>query len=173
MIFQTQNDAYGPSPSSYLYLPPHPAYHPLYQGKTQSSQSLYGSPDLGIASPSYACGLDDLLYQRREILDARIALLNEDIHQRRYLLHKNLYGINLDQCECRNLIFSRGDKFWDRDRLKLEQTILDLEGEKRKEEASYFRDVLFLRKEMRDVLIEVLEERQKAALFENQPEVQP
>jgi len=53
----------------------------------------------------------------------------------------------------------------DRRRIELEEKILDLEQEKRREKAGYFRDVLFLRKELRESLIEKLEEEQKARFF--------
>jgi hypothetical protein len=64
-----------------------------------------------------------------------------------------------------NMAILRGEDLWDRYRFKLEQSILDLEGEKRKEESAYFRDVFFLKKELRELLIESLEERQKAGML--------
>ena len=53
-----------------------------------------------------------------------------------------------------------GEEFFDKKRMDLEQKILDLEQEKRREEASFFRDISFLNKELRDTLIEKLEEKQ-------------
>ena len=44
---------------------------------------------------------------------------------------------------------------------------LDLEEQKRKELANYFKDVLFLKKELRESLVEKLEEDQKHGLLMN------
>ena len=47
------------------------------------------------------------------------------------------------------------------------------EEEKRKEQTAYFRDILFLRKELRESLIDKLEERQKTDLLLDQKEELP
>ena len=56
--------------------------------------------------------------------------------------------------------------------VELERKIIDLEQEKRKEKAGYFNDILFLKKELRETLIEKLEEEQKAMIL-NKPEEEP
>ena len=48
----------------------------------------------------------------------------------------------------------------------------DLEQEKRRERSAYFRDILFLRKELRESFVEKLEEEQKAEMFMSPTEVQ-
>ena len=58
-------------------------------------------------------------------------------------------------------------------RVDIEKKIIDLEQEKRRERAAYFRDILFLRKELRESFIEKLEEDQKADIFINQQEEVP
>jgi len=66
-----------------------------------------------------------------------------------------------------------GVDYKDRRRVDIEKKIIDLEQEKRRERAAYFRDVLFLRKELRESFIEKLEEEQKAEIFMNPKEEFP
>jgi len=54
---------------------------------------------------------------------------------------------------------------WDKKRMDVERKIIDLEQEKRREQTDYFRDILFLKKELRETLIEKLEEKQRLALL--------
>ena len=49
--------------------------------------------------------------------------------------------------------------------MDVERKIIDLEQEKRREQTDYFRDILFLKKELRETLIEKLEEQQRLALL--------
>jgi len=66
-----------------------------------------------------------------------------------------------------------GEEIFDKIRMDLERKILDLEQEKRREETTFFRDISFLNKDLRDSLIEKLEENQKASLMLNQGEELP
>lgn len=156
--------SYGPFEASYYY---------LYSPGTGLMKDLYQDQN----GPSYdtgmGTGLDLLLGQRREVLSSKVELIAREIEQRRYLKERNLYQINLDQCVCRDTILLRGEDVWDRDRFKLEQSLLDLEREKRMSQESYFRDLLFLKRELREALIEGLEEDQKAAVLTNYPGVNP
>ncbi len=133
-----------------------------YHWETQST-------DYAIKKPGSE--LEDLMNQRQEITDSKVQMLVSDICQRYRLRDENLYRINLDQCECRNLIYDTGDLVWDRKRLELEQKIIDLEKEKRMEQTSYFRDILFLKKELRESMIEKMEDQQKVDMFMNTTEV--
>ena len=96
-----------------------------------------------------------------------------EINQRRLMKDENLYKIDLDQCSCRNLIYHIGKEYKDRRRVDIEKKIIDLEEEKRREQTSYFKDILFLRKELRESLIEKLEEGQTLELLTNQQEELP
>jgi len=96
-----------------------------------------------------------------------------EIYQRRQLKEHNIYQICCDQCSCRNLIYLVGDIYMDKRRIELERKIIDLEQEKRREKTGYFRDILFLKKELRESLIEHLEEQQKADMFINGTEELP
>lgn len=120
---------------------------------------------------SYATGLglEDLLHQRQEVIDSKIRMVLTEIDQRRIMKDDHLHRIDLDQCTCHNLIYHIGKDYKDRRRVDIEKKILDLEQEKRRERADYFRDILFLRKELRESFIEKLEEDQRADIFTNSP----
>lgn len=109
--------------------------------------------------------IQTLLNQRGQVIEARVEMILDEIEKRRMIKDRNLSQITRDQCIQRNAILTRGDQVWDKYRVKFEQDILRLETERRKELSSYFKDLLFLRKELRDSLIEKMEEDQKAALL--------
>ena len=130
-----------------------------------SQQSLYQT-DTGDPSSSLGgLGLDELLSQRADLLDYRVQMIVQEIKERRRILDQNVYSINLDQCAHRNIILLRGEYIWDKYRFKIEQDILGLEENKRREESAYFRDILFLKRELRDSLVEHKEEGHKAAFL--------
>ena len=144
----------------------------LYPGKENSVRDGY---HLNLSSTKdsnqpFGYGLEQLMFQKQEIIHSKIQMLLSEIYQRHTLQNDNLYRISLDQCACRNLIFDMGDHVWDKKRLDFERKIIDLEQEKRREQTGYFKDVLFLRKELRETLIEKLEDKQKADLFKDSGE---
>lgn len=122
---------------------------------------------------SSGTGLEDLMNRKRDVIQSKIHMVLSEIYQRRQLKERNIYQICCDQCSCRNLIYLVGDMYMDRRRIELERKIIDLEQEKRREKSGYFRDILFLKKELRESLIEHLEEQQKADMFINGTEELP
>lgn len=170
MIFNTPNTGYdrpyqGPQYGEHSQL-----YYYLYRPAGEHHvRDRYGLAVLPL--PQYQVkqeedgGLDMFLGLRQEVLDTKIGLLTNEIDTRQQLKQANLYRMNLDQCECQNQIMLLGQHLWDKRRMQLEQHILRLEEEKRREETSCFRDIMFLNKELRLALIEGLEERQKAAML--------
>ena len=116
-------------------------------------------------SPGWDRDLEEMLGLKRQVIDYKVQLVLAEIEQRRQVKESNLYRIDQDQCAIRNMVIWLGEHVWDKRRIQLEGRIWDLEEEKRKEQASYFKDLLFLNKEMRESLVEGLEERQKADLF--------
>jgi len=157
MILNTTNKEPDIQNISYLYT----QFDPKYLYPVNTSKTGYN-----ITTDMY--GLENLMLQRRGIIFSKIEMLNSEIYQRHYLKEANIYKINIDQCTCKNMIYMMGDEFLDKKRLELEQKIIDLEQEKRREKVNCFRDVLFLQKELRESLIERMEEEQKAALIMNQ-----
>ena len=132
----------------------HRTYAPGYLTQTPSAQSD-------------GAGLNELLRQKQNLIQARILMLDSDLRHRYTLKSQNLYEIALNQCACRDLIQLIGEQVMDKRRTELERKILDLEQERRQEQVGYFRDILFLKKELRDTLIEQLEEQQKVSVFTN------
>jgi hypothetical protein len=115
-------------------------------------------------------GFEQLISQRQNLIFSNIEMLYTEIDKRQRIKDMNIYRINIDQCYFKNLIYQMNDNIWDKNRVELERKIIDLEQEKRKEEANCFKDTLFIQKDLRQSLVEKLEEQQKANLFLNQPE---
>jgi hypothetical protein len=118
-------------------------------------------------------GLEDFLGQRQDVIDTKIRMILNEIDQRRILKEDNIYKICLDQCTCRTLVHQLGLRYMDKKWVDLEKKTIDLEQEKRQEMTSYFRDILFLRKELRESIIENVEETQKLDILVNKPEETP
>ena len=153
-----------------LYVPLDPRY--LYIENRYPVTNRYNTNPLSTdtKAPPYGLGLDHFMHQKQQVILSKILMLNSEIYQRYSLRGQSLYHINLDLCTCRNLIYHIGEDVLDKRRIELERKIIDLEQEKRKEKGNYFRDILFLRKELRGSLIEKLEEEQKASLLMSQGE---
>jgi hypothetical protein len=163
----TKGDAGKNTPE--LYVPIDPKY--IYAGANMVDvrydwKSSYFDSD----SSTTGDGFEQLISQRQNLIFSNLEMLYTEIYKRHKVKEMNIYGINIDQCSFKNLIYQMNDYIWDKNRIELEQKIIDLEQEKRKEEANCFKDTLFIQKELRQSLIEKLEEQQKASLFMNQPE---
>lgn len=149
------------------YIPPNPKYFDY--------ENRYGVPtnnqkyvvDVSPTPIIHTAGIEGFLQQKHDVVTYRIQMLYSEMGLRSYINGQILYRINYDQCTCKNLIIARGDEFLDRQRMDLENKILDLEQEKRREETAFFRDISFLNKDLRFARIEALEEKQKQALCLN------
>ena len=139
------------------------AYQSLLSPASDSGQSLEQSV-LNVPS------VEELMLNRGKVIDSHIGMLVSDIYQRHKLKEENLYHVNLDQCACNTLIYRMPPSIWDKKRMDVERKIIDLEQEKRREQTDYFRDILFLKKELRETLIEKLEEQQRLALLAEEEE---
>ena len=170
LILNTANSNLQDQSHPYLHIPMDPKYLYFESAKPVNNKYIGGLLSADNKGEYSGCGLEELMSQRREIILSKAQMLLSEICQRYRLREENLYKISLDQCTCRNLIYLQGDNFLDKTRIDLERQIIGLEQEKRKEKGSYFRDILFLRKELRETVIEKLEEDQKAAMFTNQAE---
>lgn len=152
------------------YIPLDPKY--IYDIYMEKSGSGYGSNG-AYAVSNHSDGkisLDTFLEQKQAIISSKVQMLYTEIDFRNIMKDTNLYQINIDQCTCRNLIYAMDENVFDKKRIELERKILDLEEEKRREQVNFFRDILFLNKELRYSLIEKLEEDQKSTLISNQGE---
>ena len=157
---ETTTEGYWPG----LYVPPDPRY--IYRLDHYKTPARYQSNDpqevqTGITGDM---GIEQLFAQKQEIIDSKIQMLYLEMGSRAVLKEKNLYSINYDQCGFRNLIYKMCQYSFDRRRVELERKIIDLEQEKRREEKDFFKDLMFLNKELRFAKIEEMEEKQKQAL---------
>ena len=114
--------------------------------------------------------VEELMLNRGEVIDSHLRMLISDIYQRHKLQENNLYHIDLDQCACKTLIYRMPPSMWDKKRMDVERKFIDLEQDKRREQTDYFRDILFIKKELRETLIEKLEEKQRLALLAEEAE---
>jgi hypothetical protein len=161
---------------TFTYAPPTITY--LYPKRYDYN---HASPTYSLALPverkAVSCGtgldLEGLLYQKQEVINSKIQMVLTEINQRRIMKDYHIYRIDLDLCTCQNLIGFIGTHYKDKRRIDIEKKIIDLDQEKRRERAAYFRDILFLRKELRESFVEKLEEDQKAEIFMNPPEESP
>ena len=158
---------YAPPAIIYLY-PKRYGYNPVRPSSYPSAYHRSPKP----TSDATGLSLDSLLEQKQEVIDSKIRMVLTEIDQRRVMKDYHIYRIDLDQCTCRNLIYFLDKHYQDRRRVDIEKKIIDLEQEKRRERSAYFRDILFLRKELRESFVEKLEEEQKAEMFMSPTEVQ-
>jgi len=168
LLFNTNHQGRDGNHTNILYIPIAPEYLP-----TQTKDPYHNNNQL-IEQNRQIKGVDleHLMLKRGEIMDSKLQMLLSEIYCRHIIKKENLYDISIDQCTCRNLIYFIGNDCLDTKRIELERKIIDLEQEKRKEKAGYFNDILFLKKELRETLIEKLEEEQKAMIL-NKPEEEP
>jgi hypothetical protein len=112
--------------------------------------------------------IDSLFKDRLGLIRSKIELILLQLDQRKQINQEILDEIDKDSCTAQNLIFEMGYRGYrmDRDRLAIERIKFDLEGQKRLEEVSYFRDTGLLNKDLKDTLIQYLSEVQKSKILE-------
>ena len=112
--------------------------------------------------------LDQLMGEKRELLHSKIEMILVGIEERKKIKQENLYKIDIDSCDCTNMIFQMPPyrKYgFDKERLTVEKMKKDLEKQKRMEEVNYFRDLALLQKDLKDTIIEYLSEQNKQNLI--------
>jgi len=117
-------------------------------------------------------GIDDLFQDRLGLIRSKIELILLLLDERKRISQEVIYQMDSDTCKVQSLIFEMGPRAYqmNRERLSLEQTKLDLEEEKRREEVSLFRDTGLLNQDLRDTLIQYLSEVQKSKLISMEEE---
>ena len=110
---------------------------------------------------------DEIFKDRLDLIRSKLELILLQLNQRRTINQKILYQIDKDSCKVQSLNFEMGPRAYEmgRERLTLEQMQFDLKQQKRMEEASYFKDTGLLNTQLKDTLIEYMEEKQKSALL--------
>ena len=112
-------------------------------------------------------GIDDLFKDRLGLIRSKIELILLQLEERKRISQEIMYQMERDSCKVQNLIFEMGPLAYyiNRERLSLEQTKLDIETQKRKEEVSYFKDTGLLNQDLKDALIQYLGEVQKNSIL--------
>jgi hypothetical protein len=110
---------------------------------------------------------DEIFKDRLDLIRSKLELILLQLNQRKAINQKILYQIDKDSCKVQTLNFEMGPGAYEmgRERLTLEQMQFDLKQQKRMEETSYFKDTGLLNTQLKDTLIEYVEEKQKSALL--------
>jgi len=110
---------------------------------------------------------EEIFKDRLDIIRSKLELILLQLDQRKAINQKILYQIDKDSCKVQTLNFEMGTGAYEmgRERLTLEQMQFDLKQQKRMEETSYFKDTGLLNTQLKDTLIEYMEEKQKSALL--------
>jgi hypothetical protein len=98
------------------------------------------------------------------LIRSKMDLILLQLKDRKGISRSILYQIDSDSCRVQSMQYDLGPRAYimGADRLALEKLKLDLERQRRMEQVSYFRDTGMLNKELKDTLIEYLEEVQKS-----------
>jgi hypothetical protein len=112
---------YTPINLKYLY--------PQRYGYRKSALAYSFPVPLYSRSRSYATGLEGILYQRQEVIDAMIKMIISEIDQRRILKDETIHQNGLDQCTCRGMIYELKQRYVDRRVVDLEKKMIVLEQE--------------------------------------------
>ena len=110
---------------------------------------------------------DEIFKDRLDLIRSKLELILLQLAQRKAINQKILYQIDKDGCKVQTLNFELGPGAYEmgRERLTLEQMKFDLKRQKRMEETGYFKDTGLLNTQLKDTLIEYMEEKQKCALL--------
>ena len=108
--------------------------------------------------------VDDIFEDRLGLIRSKLDLILLQLRRRKEINQHILYQIDYDSCRVQNLYFDLGDRAYavGADRLTIEKLKLDLERQRRMEQVSYFRDTGMLNTDLKDTLIQYLEEVQKS-----------
>lgn len=137
-----------------------PGYSPLVgliEGKIASGyQPLPGTDDL-----------TSLLDDRRELLRSKIELTLLQLKERKDLNQRLLDSMELDRNQLANRLLDLGQEvYFQTPRVMAwEMRQLDIERQKRMEEAACFKDVTMLERDLKESLVEYLAESQKQKLL--------
>jgi hypothetical protein len=110
---------------------------------------------------------DEIFKDRLDLIRSKLELILLQLDQRKAINQNILYQIDKDSCKVQTLNFEMGPGAYEmgRERLTLEQMQFDLKRQKRMEETGYFKDTGLLNTQLKDTLIEYMEEKQKSALL--------
>jgi hypothetical protein len=110
---------------------------------------------------------ETIFKDRITLIRSKIELILLQLYQRKRINRQVLYQIEQDSCGVQNLCFALPDGGYQMSpaKLSVERMRFDLQKEKRMEETSYFRDTGMLNKDLKDALIQYMEEVQKVSII--------
>jgi len=125
-------------------------------------QTISGTKTEALADPT-----ETIFKDRLTLIRSKIELILLQLYQRKRVNRHVLYQIEKDSCGVQTLCFSLPDGGYQMSpaKLSIERVRFDLQKEKRMEETSYFRDTGMLNKDLKDALIQYMEEVQKVSII--------
>lgn len=111
--------------------------------------------------------IDEILKSRKHLIRSKIELILLQLGQRKTINRKMIQGINNDLCMAQTMLMEMGydTRGMDWNRLALEKIKFDLERQIRQEQANYFQDTGMLNRDLRDSLIQYVDQIQKDSLI--------
>ena len=140
-------------------------YQPIPVGPyATGSEELFKKQPLTIGTTETDSLITDLFQNKEDIILKKITMLLAQLGDREEILRDNLEKIEKDICKCHNVKFALeamglGTSQEARD-IDLNR-VLDLERQKRQEHVSHFKDLVFLKKEFMDSLLEFFKLKQR------------
>jgi len=112
--------------------------------------------------------IDEILQDRKNLIRSKIEMLLLQLSQRKSINQEITQRINYDLCKAQTLIMEMGYDIHgiSRNKLPLEKIKFDLEGQIRMEQTSYFRDTGMLNRDLRDALVQYIDQVQKDSLID-------
>ena len=144
-------------PAAYVQQPYYSPLVSLIEQKTNPGYRPISSVD----------DLTTLLDDRRELLRSKIELTMLQIKERKNLSQQLTYSIDLEHNQVANLILDLGDEvhFQTPRVISWQMRQMDLERQRRMEQAACFKDVTMLERDLKESLVEYLAESQKQKLL--------
>ena len=116
---------------------------------------------------------DDIFENRLGLIRSKLELILLQLKKRKEINTDILYQIEIDSCRVQSLQFELCPLPYEMgpDKITLEKMKLDLQRQKRMEQVSYFKDTGFLNRDLKETLIQYLEEVQKSDLINGEDEL--
>lgn len=106
---------------------------------------------------------DNMFEDRLSLIRSKLELILLQLAERKKINRKILYQIDQDGCYIQNLYFELGPKAYglSSEKLTLNKMNLDLERQRRTEQTAYFNDTANLNRDLKDTLVQYMDEVQK------------
>ena len=104
--------------------------------------------------------LDAILNSKRDLLLDKLAMLAQALYQRKVIKSELFQNIQKDSTWCQNQMFEIEKLYDPKLEREWKRNMLDLNRERRQEQAAYFRDLTMIQKDIRDTMIEYIKEKQ-------------